>query len=120
VAMMYNDKIGYGPTVGDALNGLFGPGASATAAGPAPTESGPPASSPQGGEPPANPPPPAGAMAPAPSGAVSLSPAKAGALKDVETAMGAARAAQKSGDFGAYGAALQRLDDAINKYNNAK
>jgi uncharacterized membrane protein (UPF0182 family) len=120
VAMMYNDKIGYGPTVGDALNGLFGPGASATAAGPAPTESGPPASTPQGGEPPANPPPPAGAVAPPPSAAVSLSPAKAAALKDVETAMGAARDAQKSGDFGAYGAALQRLDDAINKYNGAK
>ncbi|WP_424754048.1 hypothetical protein, partial [Mycobacterium sp.] len=49
-----------------------------------------------------------------------LSPAKSAALKDVETAMGAARDAQKSGDFAAYGAALQRLDDAINKYNNAK
>jgi uncharacterized membrane protein (UPF0182 family) len=49
-----------------------------------------------------------------------LSPAKAAALKDVETAMGAARDAQKSGDFGAYGSALQRLDDAINKYNAAK
>ncbi len=34
--------------------------------------------------------------------------------------MGAARDAQKSGDFAGYGAALQRLDDAINKYNNAK
>ena len=120
VAMMYNDKIGYGPTVGDALTGLFGPGAAATAAGIAPTESGAPASAPPGGEPPANPPPPANAVAPAPSGAVSLSPAKSAALKDVETAMGAARDAQKSGDFAAYGAALQRLDDAINKYNNAK
>jgi uncharacterized protein len=59
-------------------------------------------------------------VAPAPSGAVSLSPAKSAALKDVETAMGAARDAQKSGDFAAYGTALQRLDDAINKYNNAK
>src|ERR1700742_1993245 len=120
VAMMYNDKIGYGPTVGGALNGLFGPGAAATAAGIAPTESGAPASAPPGGEPPANPPPPANAVAPAPAGAVSLSPSKSAALKDVETAMGAARDAQKSGDFAAYGAALQRLDDAINKYNNAK
>ena len=47
-------------------------------------------------------------------------PAKAAALKDVETAMGAARDAQKSGDFSAYGAALQHLDEAITKYNNAK
>ena len=119
VAMMYNDKIGYGPTVGDALNGLFGPGASATAAGPAPTEAGAPAGSPPG-EPPASPPPPANASVPAPSGAVGLSPAKAAALKDVESAMGAARDAQKSGDFAGYGAALQRLDEAITKYNNAK
>src|SRR6201993_1582624 len=40
VAMMYNDKIGYGPTVGDALNGLFGAGAGATATGIKPTEPG--------------------------------------------------------------------------------
>ena len=124
VAMMYNDKIGYGPTVGDALTGLFGPGAGATAAGIAPTESGAPASAPPGDAPPdASPaagPPAAAAIPPAPNGAVTLSPAKAAALKDVETAMGAARDAQKSGDFAAYGTALQRLDDAINKYNDTK
>ncbi|WP_343599638.1 UPF0182 family protein, partial [Mycobacterium sp.] len=44
VAMMYNDKVGYGPTVGDALTGLFGPGAGATAAEIAPTDAGAPAS----------------------------------------------------------------------------
>ncbi|MGB3894145.1 MAG: UPF0182 family protein, partial [Mycolicibacter sinensis] len=38
VAMMYNDKIGYGPTVSDALTGLFGPGASAAATDIAPTD----------------------------------------------------------------------------------
>ncbi|MDT5072455.1 MAG: uncharacterized protein QOH82_1775, partial [Mycobacterium sp.] len=38
VAMMYNDKVGYGPTVSDALDELFGAGAGATATGPAPTE----------------------------------------------------------------------------------
>ena len=121
VAMMYNDKIGYGPTVGDALDrvvrarrrrdrgrdrahrvGRAGQCRRRAASRrrtrrPRPMR-----------------------CAPAPSGAVSLSPAKAAALKDVETAMGAARDAQKSGDFAAYGAALQRLDDAINKYNNAK
>ena len=57
VAMMYNDKIGYGPTVGDALTGLFGPGAGATAAGIAPTEAGAPAASPPPAESPAAPPP---------------------------------------------------------------
>ncbi len=123
VAMMYNDKIGYGPTVGDALTGLFGPGAGATAAGIAPTEPGAPANPPPGARPPADgPPPPAAAAAapPSPNGAVTLSPVKAAALKEVEAAIGAARDAQKSGDFAAYGVALQRLDDAITKYNNTK
>jgi uncharacterized protein len=122
VAMMYNDKIGYGPTVSDALTGLFGPGAGVTAAGIAPTEPGAPASPPPGASPPADgaPPPAAAAVPPSPNGAVTLSPAKAAALKDVQSALGAARDAQKSGDFAAYGAALQRLDDAITKYDNTK
>jgi hypothetical protein len=121
--MMYNDKIGYGPTVSDALTGLFGPGAGATAAGIAPTEPGAPANPPPRAAPPADgspPPPAAAAVPPSPSGAVTLSPAKAAALKDVETALGAARDAQKSGDFAAYGAALQRLDDAISKFDDTK
>ena len=42
VAMMYNDKIGYGPTVGDALTKLFGPGAAAAATGIEPTDAGAP------------------------------------------------------------------------------
>ena len=40
--------------------------------------------------------------------------------QEIQTAIGAARDAQKKGDFAAYGAALQRLDDAITKYNNTK
>jgi uncharacterized membrane protein (UPF0182 family) len=126
VAMMYNDKIGYGPTVGDALTGLFGPGAGATAAGIAPPEAGASPNPPPGAPPPpadglpATPPPAAAAVPPSPNGAVTLSPARAAALKDVEAALGAARDAQKSGDFAAYGAALQRLDDAITKYDNTK
>ena len=42
VAMMYGDKVGYGPTVRDALDGIFGAGAGATATGPAPTGPVPP------------------------------------------------------------------------------
>src|ERR1700726_4750088 len=125
VAMMYNDKIGYGPTVGDALTGLFGPGAAAPATGIQPTEPGaapiPPAS-PASPPPPAAPPgpPPPTAVPPSPDGSTTLSPAKAAALQEIQTAIGAARDAQKKGDFAAYGAALQRLDDAINKYNATK
>jgi uncharacterized membrane protein (UPF0182 family) len=127
VAMMYNDKIGYGPTVGDALNGLFGPGAGATATGIQPTDGGTPQAPPPT---PASPPAPAAppgpaapptAVPPVPDGsATTLSAAKAAALQEIQAAIGAAKDAQKKGDFAAYGAALQRLDDAINKYNTTK
>jgi len=124
VAMMYNDKIGYGPTVSDALTGLFGPGAGAAATGIQPTEAGapanPPASPPASAGAPGSAGPPAAAVPPAPDGSVTLSPAKAAALQEIQAAIGAAKDAQKKGDFAAYGAALQRLDDAIAKYNAAK
>src|SRR5208283_5177570 len=80
VAMMYNDKIGYGPTVGDALTGLFGPGAGATAAGIAPTEPGAPAHPPPAASPPSDGVPALAAVPPSPNAAVTLSPAKAAAL----------------------------------------
>ena len=37
----------------------------------------------------------------------------------IQAAIGAARDAQKKGDFAAYGSALQRLDEAITKFNDA-
>ena len=133
VAMMYNDKIGYGPTVSDALTDLFGPGAGATATGPAPTDGKAPAAQPTDGQPAASPPtanqpgrapevptPPVAAVPPVPGGAVELSTAKAAALQEVQSALSAVRQAQQSGDFADYGAALQRLDDAMNKFNGAK
>jgi uncharacterized protein len=133
VAMMYNDKVGYGPTVSDALDELFGPGAGATATGPAPVSGQPgqtPPAAPQGnGQPPAAPPPGQQGLAPeVPSpvavvpggGAVQLSAAKAAALQDVNTALDGIHSAQQSGNFAQYGEALQRLDDAITAYRNAK
>ncbi|WP_162877279.1 hypothetical protein, partial [Mycobacterium persicum] len=57
---------------------------------------------------------------PPPDGTATLSPAKAAALQEIQAAIGAARDAQKKGDFAAYGSALQRLDEAITKFNNAK
>ncbi|MGE2736346.1 UPF0182 family protein [Mycolicibacterium vaccae] len=137
VAMMYNDKIGYGPTVRDALTDLFGPGADATATGPAPTnppaagqaaQQRPPANNQQqpAAAPPARPgqapeqqpqQPPAAAV---PSGPTQLSGAKAAALQEVNTALDAVREAQRSGDFAQYGEALQRLDDAMNDFQSAE
>ncbi len=128
VAMMYNDKVGYGPTVGDALTEIFGPGAAATATGPAPTDvpGAKPPASPPAAQTPATPPQqgqapevpvPVGAI---PGGGVQLSTAKAAALQDVNTALDAVQQAQHTGNFSDYGAALQRLDDAMNKYREAK
>ncbi|MDO3635010.1 hypothetical protein, partial [Mycolicibacterium arseniciresistens] len=63
---------------------------------------------------------PAGAVPPGPVGPQQLSAAKAQALQEVETALSAAREAQRSGDFAQYGEALQRLNDAMTEYNNAR
>ena len=131
VAMLYNDKVGYGPTVSDALDELFGAGAGATATGPAPTDlpSGqtPPAATPAAGQPQATPPPSQG-RAPevpvpvaVPGGApTQLTPAKSAALQQVQTALDAMQQAQQGGNFAQYGQALQNLDDAMNKYREAR
>jgi uncharacterized protein len=133
VAMLYNDKVGYGPTVRDALDELFGAGAGATATGIAPTPDGAPppaAQPPTDGEPPAAAQPPANQagrapevpapVAAVPPGGTQLSGAKAAALQEVQAAINGVREAQRSGDFAQYGEALQRLDDAMNKYNDTK
>ncbi|MEE6169058.1 MULTISPECIES: UPF0182 family protein [unclassified Mycolicibacterium] len=124
VAMLYNDKVGYGPTVSDALTELFGPGAAATATNVAPTDAKPPVP----GQAPAAPPPAAdqGSRAPEVSvpipgqPPVQLSPAKAAALQEIDAAVAAAQEAQRSGDFAKYGQALQGLADAMKKYDATK
>lgn len=121
VAMLYNDKVGYGPTVSAALDAIFGAGAGATAAAPAPA-AGTPATKPaEGAAPPAAvgeiPAPPVAVPGP---GGSTLSAARAAALAEIESALGAVREAQKSGNFGQYGAALQRLDEAMGKFDAAK
>ena len=132
VAMMYNDKVGYGPTVSVALDELFGAGAGATATGPAPTDlpngQPPPAANPQPGQPPAAPPPAQQGRAPevpvpvgaVPGGTTQLTAAKAAALQSVQTALDAVQQAQQSGNFAQYGQALQNLDDAMTKYRDTK
>ena len=114
VAMMYNDKVGYGPTVSTALDGIFGAGAVSTATGPAPA-TGPGAAS----VPAAVPDVPA-AVAAVPGGGAGLSAAKSAALAEMQSAMSAVRDAQRSGNFAQYGSALQRLDEAMGKFDSAK
>ena len=134
VAMMYNDKVGYGPTVRDALTELFGPGADATATGPAPTDRRtdnrprghrrPTASRPH---PPAN-------QAGRATGGADADRWRAGAGRSGAAVGRQGRGvaggaiprwascsqAQQSGDFAEYGTALQRLDDAMKKYSTTK
>ena len=113
VAMMYGDKVGYGPTVRDALDGIFGAGAGATATGPAPAPG-------QSVPPPAKVPPAQAAVpevptpvAAVPPGSVTISNAKAAALQEIKSAMDAVKQAQQSGNFGDYGQALQRLEGVV-------
>ena len=55
-----------------------------------------------------------------PSGPVQLSGAKAAALAEVNAALDNMQQAQTGGNFAEFGEALQRLDDAMNKYSEAK
>ena len=119
VAMLYTDKVGYGPTVSQALDGIFGAGAGATAAGPAPL-TGPGSKAAEGAPAPV---PAAVPDAPAAAAGVpgpGLSAAKTAALAEMQQAMSAVRDAQQSGNFAQYGAALQRLDEAMGKFDSAK
>ena len=54
-----------------------------------------------------------------PGGPVQLSAAKAAALQEINTALDGLQQAQQGGDFSQYGEALQRLDDAVKKYQSA-
>jgi uncharacterized membrane protein (UPF0182 family) len=125
VAMLYGDKVGYGATVSEALKALFGPIVADNATKPLPV-AGPP-----GAPPAASPTPPPGTLTPPPSGQqapgavppgppVQLSGAKGAALADVQAALDALNQAKQSGNYADLGTALQRLDDAMNKYNSTK
>jgi uncharacterized membrane protein (UPF0182 family) len=51
---------------------------------------------------------------------VQLSGAKSAALQEVNAALDGVQEAQHNGTFSEYGEALQRLDDAMAKYRDAK
>ncbi|TFV57894.1 hypothetical protein E4P42_14350, partial [Mycobacterium sp. PS03-16] len=67
------------------------------------------------------PPAPGAAVPPRPGGPPQqLSSAKAAALQEVQDAMSGLQEAQRNGDFAQYGEALQRLDDAMNRYSETR
>jgi len=108
VLVSYNGQVGYGATLNSALDQVFGPGAGDVVPEvPGQTEQPPP----QNGETPAPADPGAGAGAGA-----ELSAATA----EIAAALDALRAAQQTGDFAAQGQALERLDAAVQRFQQAQ
>ncbi|WP_067572433.1 UPF0182 family protein [Nocardia acidivorans] len=111
VLVSYHDKIGYGATVKEALNQVAPELASAALDLPnqpgAPPQSNPPAN--QGAQPPAN------QTVPPPTGSTG----KDAAVKQLDDALKAVQDAQKSGDLGQLGKALEQLQTAVTNYEKA-
>ncbi|WP_169823274.1 UPF0182 family protein, partial [Aldersonia kunmingensis] len=109
-------KVGYAPTLAEALDQVFGTGtgSAATAPGGDATTTAPPQ---------ANVPPPVEGAVPAPSPAPAPGPAPApnrdAAIVELDAAMANVRAAQTSGDLSQLGAAFDRLQRAIDGYQAA-
>jgi uncharacterized membrane protein (UPF0182 family) len=97
----YGDRIGYAPTLREALNQVFGAGAATTPPGQQTTA------------PNQNSPPLAGA------GPGTVSPALRQAVTAIADALNRLRQAQAAGDFAAQGKALADLDAATKQFDTA-
>ncbi|MDP9239118.1 MAG: UPF0182 family protein [Actinomycetota bacterium] len=102
VLVAFGGKVAYQSTLAEALNQLFGPGASA-------------AVTPPGGNPSPSPSP-SGSASPPTSNAAEL----AAAVKDIQDALDRLAAAQKNGDFAGIGQAQADLAKAITRFQNAQ
>ncbi|MFC9549569.1 UPF0182 family protein [Rhodococcus sp. NPDC056960] len=100
-------RVGYAPTLAEALDQVFGAGTGAVATTPGGDATTPP---PIGGQPPA--PPPGAPPAPPPAASDQLT----AAVLELNAALANLREAQHTGDFTTYGAALDRLQQAIDTY----
>ncbi|MGH3613664.1 MAG: UPF0182 family protein, partial [Pseudonocardia sp.] len=103
VLVSYNGKVGFAPSVAEALEEVFGAGAG-TAATPSPG---------QVTSPPLVP----GSAAPSVAGAAT--PELATAAAEIQAALGQLRSAQQSGNFTAQGQALAALDAAAQRFQAA-
>ncbi len=108
VLTFYGDRIGYGATLAEALDEVFGAGVGAVAEGTADQQQQPPA-----------PPPQDGAATP-PSPGSGSSPEMDQAVADINAALERLRQAQSSGDFAGQGQALAELDAAVQRYQDAQ
>ncbi|MFB3129869.1 MAG: hypothetical protein ACE1Y7_09265, partial [Lysobacteraceae bacterium] len=101
-------RVGYAPTLAEALDQVFGSGTGSSATRP----SGEPAAQPETG----------GQTTPAPTPAPPApgqTPDKAAAVAELDAALANLQSAQAGGDFKAYGEALDRLQRAVNAYQSA-
>ncbi|CRK51523.1 conserved membrane hypothetical protein [Rhodococcus sp. RD6.2] len=96
-------RVGYAPTLSEALDQVFGPGTGAAAPAPTGTTEGSPPST-QQGQAPATPAP------PVPAGD------RDAVVAELDAALAQMKQSQQSGDFAAYGAALERLEKAVTAY----
>jgi uncharacterized membrane protein (UPF0182 family) len=109
VLVNYGDRVGYGDTLEEALDQVFGPGAGDAAAGagtgnPTPTTPSPtptPAPTP-------------------PTGGTPTSPAMDEAVANITAALARLEAAQRNGDFAGQGQALADLQSAVKAYQAAQ
>ncbi len=118
VLVAFGDKIGFAPTLNEALDQVFGgnSGARAGDAGASPTTPGAGGSATPAPSPSASPSPSPSASAapsPEPTGSADARQRLTAALTDANQAMQDGQAALQKGDFAAYGAAQQRLQAAI-------
>ncbi|HET7399625.1 MAG TPA: UPF0182 family protein [Intrasporangium sp.] len=118
VAVAFGDKIAWAGSLDDALNDLFGgsSGAQAGDTGAATPDTPTPGSTPTPGTTPTPSPTPSSGVRPAPT--ASATPDVAAlrkALADAQAAYAEGQTALKSGDFAAYGAAQDKLRDALRR-----
>jgi len=103
-------RVGYAPTLAEALDQVFGAGTGSAATAPSPD------ADPQPQEPT---PPPAEAGVPAPAPTPAPAPPsgdEAAVVAELDASLQALETAQRSGDFAAYGEALDRVQKAVAAY----
>jgi uncharacterized protein len=108
VLVNYGDRVGYGDTLEEALDQVFGAGAGEAAAG--------------GGETPApeEPSTPAPTTTTPPDGGGAGAPGIDQAVSDIQAALEALKTAQRNGDFSGQGQALEDLQAAVDAYQAAQ
>jgi uncharacterized protein len=111
VLVNYGDRVGYGDTLEQALDQVFGAGAGEAAAGDGDTPSTDEPTRPTG---------PAAPTTPAPDGGTPGNAGMDQAVSDIQAALQALETAQRNGDFAGQGQALEDLQAAVDAYHQAQ